>query len=87
MTASIEGLLSEEFLSQLNPFLLQGEVVAAAAVGLGILWESETYKGDEIKKLAFWLVMLGSYLKQSSAYFCSRLRDALVHYQKIKQSH
>ncbi len=40
-------------------FLIQFEIAAALLLGIGILWESDRYKGDEIKKLAFWLVMYG----------------------------
>jgi hypothetical protein len=38
---------------------LQGEIFAAFCLGVGIIWESDKYKGDEIKKVAFLLVMLG----------------------------
>jgi hypothetical protein len=52
-------LLSEEFLSAINLYILQGEIFAAFCLGVGIIWESDKYKGDEIKKVAFLLVMLG----------------------------
>jgi hypothetical protein len=54
-------LLSEEFLSAANPFLLDAEIASALLLGIGIVFESHKFnKGIEsVQNVGFWCVVFG----------------------------
>jgi hypothetical protein len=62
MDPAIPALLSEAFLSALNPYLLQAEIAAAVLLGIGIVYESNKYP-TSVHESAFWFVVIGVVLE------------------------
>jgi hypothetical protein len=58
----LPNLLSEEFLSAANPYLLQAEIASAALLGVGIIFEADKYPAS-VHKSAFWFVVMGVVLE------------------------
>jgi hypothetical protein len=54
--------VSEDFLSSLNPYLLQFEVASALLLGIGIVYEAPEYP-ESVHKTAFWLVVIGVFFE------------------------
>lgn len=59
---SISSLLTEEYLSWVNPYLLQAEIAAAVVLGIGIIYESDKFP-DSVHNSAFWFVVIGVVLE------------------------
>jgi hypothetical protein len=77
-------LLSEQFLSAVNPFLLQAEIAAAVLLGIGIIFEADRYC-EEVKRVAFHFVMWGVVLETifSIALFASEERISQLQHDTI----
>jgi hypothetical protein len=73
-------LYSEEFLSSINPYLLDAEIAAAALLGVGIIFESHTFnKGSKsVERVGFWCVVIGIVLFKSETWIADQQRTEIV---------
>jgi septal ring factor EnvC (AmiA/AmiB activator) len=84
---AILSFLSEEFLSVVNPFLLQAEIAAAILLGIGIVYESDKYP-ESVHESAFWFVVIGVVLETvfSIMLFASEERVASIQRADLKSA-
>jgi hypothetical protein len=54
----LDFIVSQDFLSKVNPFLLQTEIATAVLLGLGIVFESNRYP-ESVHSRVFWFVVIG----------------------------
>jgi hypothetical protein len=87
MPAMVPYILSEEFLSAANPYLLQLEISSAALLGIGIVYEADRYPAS-VQRSAFWFVVIGVVLETvfSILLFASEERIASIQRHDLKSA-